>query len=68
MEGLLARCAFAMQKFDFTIVYRKGTENGNADPLSRKQFHGAEVSVATLCKPTLFPDLFQHQRNDPVVC
>jgi len=26
MEGLLARWAFAMQEFDFTIMYHKGVE------------------------------------------
>jgi len=35
MEGLLCRWALAMQEFYFTIKYRKGSQNGNADALSR---------------------------------
>jgi len=34
MEGLLARWALAIQEYNFTIVYPKGTENVNADALS----------------------------------
>ena len=37
MEGLLACWALAAQEYDFTISYRKGTANTNADALSRKQ-------------------------------
>ena len=35
MEGLLARWALAIQEYDFTIRYRKGGQNNNADALSR---------------------------------
>ena len=35
MEGLLCRWALAMQEYDFTIKYRKGNQNSNADALSR---------------------------------
>ena len=64
MEGLLARWALSMQEFDFAIVYRKSTENGNADALSRKHFHSVEAAAATSCSPNLF-HLYQH--SDPVV-
>ena len=67
MEGLLACWALAMQEFDFAIVYRRGTENGNADALSRKQLHGAQEYASTACTPNLFPDLCLHQLNDPVI-
>ena len=35
MEGLLCRWALALQEYDFTIKYRKGSLNANADALSR---------------------------------
>ena len=35
MEGLLARWALAIQEYDFTISYRKGCQNNNADALSQ---------------------------------
>ena len=34
MEGLLWRWALAMQEYNFTIKYRKGNQNSNADALS----------------------------------
>ena len=36
MEGLLARWALAAQEYTFTIMYRNGSANKNADALSRK--------------------------------
>ena len=35
MEGKLCRWALILQEFDFSIEYRKGSQNGNADALSR---------------------------------
>ncbi len=35
--GTLARWAFALQPYQFTIVYRAGTANSNTDGLSRDQ-------------------------------
>ena len=34
MEGTLCQWSLAMQEYNFKIVYRKGTSNGNADALS----------------------------------
>ena len=34
-EGLLCHWALAMQEYNFVIVYRTGSSNGNADSLSR---------------------------------
>ena len=47
-EVLLARWALAMQEYDFTITYRKGQDNGNADALSRKT-HTAATTQVQLC-------------------
>ena len=35
MEGKLARWALLLQEYDFTIKYRKGSQNKNADAMSR---------------------------------
>jgi hypothetical protein len=43
MEGKLARWALAMQEYDFTIKYRRGNQNQNADALSR---HPSDVRTA----------------------
>ena len=67
MEGLLAHWALATQEYDFTILYRKGSANGNADALSRKPTYTKEQYATTLCLPKLLPDLRQHQADDPVI-
>ena len=36
MEGLLCRWALNMQEYTVTIHYRSGSQNGNADALSRR--------------------------------
>ena len=53
MEGLLARWALAIQEYDFTIVYRKGTENVNADALSRRPEPPNHECAATSSVPNL---------------
>ena len=35
MEGLLCRWALALQKYDCIIQYHKGSQNSNANALSR---------------------------------
>jgi len=47
MEGLLCRWALRLQKYAFSIVYQKGSQNQNADALSR-------LDTTTVCShPTL---------------
>ena len=67
MEGLLARWALAFQEYNFTIVYRKGSENQNADALSRQFEHWDDQSAATLVTPPLTEDLKLHQQQDKVI-
>jgi len=62
MEGLLARWALAIQEYDFTITYRKGQDNGNADALSRKA-HTAATTQVQLCTN----ELRQQQLSDPII-
>ena len=46
MEGMLCRWVLAIQKYDFQIVYRKGSLNANADALSRLHTSPCAVTVA----------------------
>ena len=34
MDGLLCRWALSLEEFDFKIMYRQGSDNGNADALA----------------------------------
>ena len=69
MEGLLARWALAIQEYNFTIMYRKGLENGNADALSQKDYNDVDHTVAATTQLSMLTDqLHQQQLNDPVIC
>ena len=82
MEGLLARWALAIQEYNFTISYRKGCQNNNADALSRMPLpegdkantlsmnttSGGEHTAATMCSSCLSAELQQQQHNDPLLC
>jgi len=46
MEGLLCHWALAVQKYNFQIVYRKGSFNVNADALSHSPLHTSSKSAA----------------------
>ena len=65
MEGLLACWALAIQEYEFTITYRRGHENGNADALSRRTYPDVQLSAATLQAPSLTETLHQQQLSDP---
>ena len=47
MEGLLCRWALSLQEFEFTIEYRCGDQNANADSLSRRVSQSTLQSAAT---------------------
>ena len=68
MEGLLARWALATQEYDFTITYRKGTENQNADALSRQFDHVDRHSAATSVSCQFIEDVKLQQHHDPIIC
>ena len=67
MEGLLARWALALQEYEFTIHYRRGQENGNADALSRRTYPDIQLVAATTQTPILTHSLHQQQLTDPVI-
>jgi len=56
MEGLLCRWALCFQEYDFSIMYRKGTQNQNADALSRFDTKALQShsTVTTILKPSPF--------------
>ena len=65
MQGLLCRWALAIQEYDFDIVYRKGSMNGNADALSRATTSPCAITVAL---PHYSPaDLCRAQEEDPII-
>ena len=50
MQGMLCRWALALQEYDFKIEYKPGSQNGNADALSRR---GPDSTAeATQCAAT----------------
>ena len=69
-EGLLCRWALAVQEYDFSIVYRKGVSNGNADALSRRKdsipltVHSA---LTTIHSGLAIEDVRQAQQNDAMI-
>ena len=67
MEGLLARWALAIQEYEFTIHYRRGHENGNADALSRKIYPDVQSTAATSQTFNLTQALRQQQLSDPII-
>ena len=46
MDGMLCRWALAVQEYNFQIVYWKGSQNANADALSRLQTSLCATTVA----------------------
>ena len=50
MKGMLSRWALAMQEYNYSIRYRKGVQNANADALSRR--NNPQATVATMALST----------------
>ena len=67
MEGLLACWALAIQEYEFTIHYRRGHENGNADALSWKIYPDVQSTAATSQTTLLSHKLCQQQLSDPII-
>ena len=66
MEGLLCHWALAMEEFNFDIVYRKGSLNGNADALSRLPATTPRTVAMTFATPNVTV-IQQAQQND-LIC
>jgi len=69
MEGLLCRWSLALQEYDFQIKYRKGTQNGNADALSRcMETQPVVPSAPTVVLPTYSVEQLKlAQEEDPIL-
>lgn len=65
MEGLLCRWSLAIQEYDFTIKYRKGCLNGNADALSRVD-SPVSTAVTQVSTEPIKVKLYAAQQADPV--
>ena len=66
MLGLLSRWALAMQEYTIDIVYRKGTENTNADS-SRNPVPDDSYSIAITSTQFFTADINRAQLNNPVI-
>lgn len=64
--GRIARWSLLIQQFDFEILHRPGTFNGNADGLSRRSY--GKCSLNALSSVGLQLDqISTHQRKDPEI-
>ena len=70
MEGFLCRWALSLQEYDFSIVYQKGSQNQNADALSRLETN-TECSFPTastiLQSSTFLTELKEAQEKDDLI-
>ena len=70
MEGMLCRWALALQEYDFKIEYKPGSQNGNADALSRRDSPPAEADKCAATFLQSHPsrdELWTAQQQDPVI-
>ena len=67
MDGMLGRWALALQEYEFEIIYKPGTHNGNADALSRREPQDGETCATTLHSPlNSQQELRVAQQDDPI--
>ena len=64
MEGRLCRWALALQEFDFTIKYRRGSSNANADALSRVPTIPSTCAGTVTVPELTLEDVAQEQGKD----
>ena len=69
MEGLLCRWALSIQEYTFTIEYRSGSQNANADALSRHDSPSTCVQSALtqLSNSNTRQSLQEEQKRDPIL-
>ena len=65
MEGLLCHWTLAREEYNFKIMCRKGTLNGNADALSHRP-HSISAPVAMTSSTKQITDVQQVQQNDQI--
>ncbi|KAL5502764.1 hypothetical protein EMCRGX_G009585, partial [Ephydatia muelleri] len=67
MEGILCRWAITLQEYTYTILYRKGTFNGNADALSRRADPKKSPAAATAVQTNMTMEDIRHaQQQDDI--
>jgi len=67
MGGLLAWWTLTIQEYEFTIHYRRGHENGNADALSWRTYPDVKLVAAASQAPILTHTLQEQQLIDPII-
>ena len=67
MEGRLCRLALALQEFDFTIKYRRGSSNANADALSRVPTIPSTCAGTVTVPELTLEDVAHEQGQDEVL-
>ena len=67
MEGRLCRWALALQEFDFTIKYRRGSSDANADALSHVPTIPSTCAGTVTVQELTLEDVVQEQGKDEVV-
>ena len=68
MEGLLCRWALSMQEYTFTIQYRSGSQNANADALSRRDIATTVSSALTqISSSDTQQQVVEEQKRDPAI-